>query len=99
MQVWCFTYTHLLIFYYDFFSSTVSSGLNSLAAVVLEDFMKPFWAYRKRELTEMQATFYSKLLGKFVRGFVNGTGQFRNCHKMMICHAFKDEVKYHIFLF
>lgn len=42
--------------------STVSSGLNSLAAVVLEDFMKPLCAYRNRELREMQATFYSKLL-------------------------------------
>ena len=65
MQGWCVTYTHLLIFFSDFFFfSTVSSGLNSLAAVVLEDFMKPLCAYRNRELQEMQATFYSKLLGK-----------------------------------
>lgn len=42
--------------------STVSSGLNSLAAVVLEDFIKPFCAYRKGEISEMRATLYSKLL-------------------------------------
>ncbi|CAH3105507.1 unnamed protein product [Porites lobata] len=42
--------------------STVSSGLNSLAAVVLEDFIKPWCRYKKKELSEMHATFYSKLL-------------------------------------
>ena len=45
--------------------STVSSGLNSLAAVVLEDFIKPWCRYKKKELSEMHATFYSKLLGQF----------------------------------
>ncbi|KAL9963406.1 hypothetical protein ACROYT_G026916 [Oculina patagonica] len=42
--------------------STVSSGLNSLAAVVLEDFIKPFCRSRQMQLTEMRATLYSKLL-------------------------------------
>ena len=49
-----------------FYFSTVSSGLNSLAAVVLEDFMKPWCRSRHMELTEMRATLYSKFLGKYI---------------------------------
>ena len=48
-----------------FFYSTVSSGLNSLAAAVLEDFIKPLCAYRQKELTDVQATLCSKFLGQF----------------------------------
>ena len=44
----------------------MSSGLNSLAAVVLEDFIKPWCRYKKKELSEMHATFYSKLLGQLI---------------------------------
>lgn len=43
--------------------STVSSAISSLAAVTLEDYIKPLVAYRKRtELSDSQTTFYSKLL-------------------------------------
>ena len=66
----CMKYFHTLYFYFNYCYSTVSSGLNSLAAVVLEDFMKPLWAYRRKELTEIEATLYSKLLGGFIRSFV-----------------------------
>jgi Na+/proline symporter len=48
-------------FYIDTFS-TLSSGLNSLAAVVLSDIIKYF--YRK-EMTDKQDLWYSKLLCKF----------------------------------
>ena len=47
-----------------FCSSTVSSGLNSLAAVVLEDFIKPWCRNRQIQLSEIRATLYSKLLGE-----------------------------------
>lgn len=47
-----------------FCSSTVSSGLNSLAAVVLEDFIKPWCRNRQMHLSEIRATLYSKLLGE-----------------------------------
>ena len=53
------------------FYSTVSSGLNSLAAVVLEDFIKPWCTYRKKELSEIHATLYSKLLGEFTKSINN----------------------------
>jgi len=42
--------------------STVSSGLNSLAAVVLEDFIRPWCRNRQMQLSEIRATLYSKLL-------------------------------------
>ncbi len=42
--------------------STVSSGLNSLAAVCLKDFIQPF--YKNDQLSEKRATNISKLLGK-----------------------------------
>ncbi|CAF0982331.1 unnamed protein product [Brachionus calyciflorus] len=41
--------------------STVSSGLNSLAAVCLKDFIQPFW-YKNRSLSETKATNISKIL-------------------------------------
>ena len=40
--------------------STVSSGLNSLAAVVWEDFFKPLFGSK---ITDQQATFISKMIG------------------------------------
>ncbi|XP_064627909.1 sodium-coupled monocarboxylate transporter 1-like isoform X2 [Lineus longissimus] len=43
--------------------STVSSGLNSLATVVLEDLVKPIYRFRKRQnLDETTATIISKIL-------------------------------------
>lgn len=39
--------------------STVSSGLNSLAAVTLEDFVKPM----TKDMSDRKATIISKLLG------------------------------------
>ena len=55
-----------LVTYYDTVCtcSTVSSGLNSLAAVVLEDIIKPITRHKHEQLTDGRATFYSKLLGK-----------------------------------
>lgn len=52
--------------------STVSSGLNSLAAVVLEDFIRPWTRYRQKELTETHATLYSKLLAFAFGGLTIG---------------------------
>ena len=46
-----------------FHDSTVSSGLNSLAAVVLQDIIKPFMKYRNVNLSDQRATQYSKVLG------------------------------------
>jgi Na+/proline symporter len=40
--------------------STISSGLNSLAAVTLQDFVRRYWFPR---LTEHQSAWVSKLLG------------------------------------
>ena len=42
--------------------STVSAGLNSLAAVTLEDFVKGFGFKNGRTLTEAKATLISKVL-------------------------------------
>lgn len=47
-----------------FFFSTVSSGLNSLAAVVLEDIIKPINKTRNTELPDHRAAVYTKFLGK-----------------------------------
>ena len=49
--------------------STVSGGLNSLAAVTLEDFIK---VYYRNELTEIKATRWSKLLALFYGIFSYG---------------------------
>ena len=49
--------------------STVSGGLNSLAAVTLEDFVK---IYYRNELTEVKATRLSKLLALFYGIFSYG---------------------------
>ena len=49
--------------------STVSGGLNSLAAVTLEDFVK---VYYRNELTEQKATRLSKLLALFYGIFSYG---------------------------
>ena len=46
--------------------STVSSGLNSLAAVVLQDFIKPINSYYNRQLSDQRATLYSKYLGDYI---------------------------------
>ncbi|XP_048587926.1 sodium-coupled monocarboxylate transporter 1 isoform X2 [Nematostella vectensis] len=45
--------------------STVSSGLNSLAAVVLEDIIRPFNKIYNRTMTESTATKYTKILALF----------------------------------
>ncbi len=50
--------------------STVSSGLNSLAAVFLKDFIVPYYAHKKMILTERWATSLSKFIGL---GFGFGT--------------------------
>uniref|UniRef100_A0A1L8ECI2 Putative sodium-dependent multivitamin transporter n=1 Tax=Haematobia irritans TaxID=7368 RepID=A0A1L8ECI2_HAEIR len=43
--------------------STISSAISSLAAVTMEDYIKPLFAYNKRmELSDAKTTLYSKLL-------------------------------------
>ncbi|XP_073835331.1 putative sodium-dependent multivitamin transporter [Musca autumnalis] len=43
--------------------STISSAISSLAAVTLEDYIKPLVSYRKKEeLSDAKTTFYSKVL-------------------------------------
>lgn len=51
---------------------TVSSGLNSLAAVVLEDFIRPWTRRQQKELSETRATLYSKLLALAFGGLTIG---------------------------
>lgn len=43
--------------------STVSSGLNSLAAVCLKDFIVPYYEHKGTVLTEKLATNISKFIG------------------------------------
>lgn len=43
----------------SWYYSTLSSGLNSLAALTLEDFVKPY----VRNITEFKSTVLAKLLG------------------------------------
>ncbi|CAD5112036.1 DgyrCDS1285 [Dimorphilus gyrociliatus] len=46
--------------------STVSSGVNSLAAVVLEDFAKPVFKWRRTfNMTDKNATYLSKIIAVF----------------------------------
>jgi hypothetical protein len=45
----------------------VSSGVNSLAAVLLEDFIRPVYVtVRQRPMSDSQATWLSKALGNLV---------------------------------
>ncbi|KAH3819020.1 hypothetical protein DPMN_120750 [Dreissena polymorpha] len=48
-----FTYTHVVC-------STISSGLDAVAAVILEDFVRPM---RCKAITPARATFLSKVFG------------------------------------
>uniref|UniRef100_A0A1I8PQL8 Sodium-dependent multivitamin transporter n=1 Tax=Stomoxys calcitrans TaxID=35570 RepID=A0A1I8PQL8_STOCA len=53
--------------------STISSAISSLAAVTLEDYIKPLVAYTKRiELSDAKTTFYSKLLSILYGGVCLG---------------------------
>ncbi|XP_005187990.2 putative sodium-dependent multivitamin transporter [Musca domestica] len=53
--------------------STISSAISSLAAVTLEDYIKPLVSYRKKEeLSDAKTTFYSKLLSIIYGGVCLG---------------------------
>ncbi|KAJ7382022.1 hypothetical protein OS493_037610 [Desmophyllum pertusum] len=59
--VWSTRFIHGMSFQWDT-QYCVVRPKNSLAAVVLEDFMKPWCRHRQKELSEIRATLYSKLL-------------------------------------
>ncbi|RLU26334.1 hypothetical protein DMN91_000128 [Ooceraea biroi] len=48
--------------------STISATVNSLAAVILEDYIKPLWRIRKKELSATTSIIISKLLAVAVGG-------------------------------
>ena len=51
------------------FSSTISSGINSLTAIVLEDVIKKI----KNDIPDSKATFFSKIIGEYLVGtFLKG---------------------------
>lgn len=53
-----------MVIFISFDISTLSSGLNSLAAVCLEDFVKPIIVSRSYDLSEKKLTQLSKIIGK-----------------------------------
>lgn len=53
--------------------SSISAAVNSVAAVVVEDYMKPFYSkMSKKSMTESQLTFYSKLIALLAGGICIG---------------------------
>ena len=67
--------------------STVSSGLNSLAAVCLKDFIQPF--YKESNMSERYATNISKLLGKIFFNY-RKTAYLRGRSNIRIFYFFLD---------
>lgn len=63
-------YFYILYFYFNYCYSIVFFGFNLLVVVVLEDFMKFLWVYRRKEFIEIEVIFYLKLFGGFIRSFV-----------------------------
>ena len=67
--------------YYFFFSdSTVSSGLNALAAVVVEDVVKAFW----KDLGEARYTLITKCIGNDFY-YYNYYNNYKNSYNYVHC--------------